>query len=86
MIPKNRSVCKTAQPFSPATSALLISKLTFLAKILVLYNHGVRKCLLIHTQEVTGSSPVAPTIESIIYSRETTKQPFHLPFHFAFAD
>jgi hypothetical protein len=38
----------------------------------------------IHTQEVAGSSPAAPTIKSIIYSHETTKQPFHLPFHLAF--
>jgi hypothetical protein len=49
----------------------------FLQKYL-LYNHGVREPRLFHTQEVTGSSPVAPTIELEPQITKTALPALHL--------
>ena len=56
--------------------------LTFLQKYLF-YNHSVREPRLLHTQEVTGSSPVAPTTTSIDFKRACSKGSHRFRLSFA---
>jgi len=61
----------------PAQRGILAAYIEVLHGKYLLCNQGVREEALLHAQEVTGSSPVAPSIQSTTYRSTTGKTEYH---------